>query len=153
MMKKQILNLFLVFFLVLASSLIANDEELFSKILKENQKITEFMLETRKETIPSIRALDESLTEYLVNAKENRLEVKRLKELIQKPNKGDFEKFKKNYSAFSVRLFKTMKKYRVSRNYNQFFCSITNAYWISEGKKVKNPYYPRRRSHGVIVED
>ena len=148
MIKKQILNLFLVFFLVLASSLMANDENLFSEILTQNQKINEFMLKSKKE-IPDVKALDSALDEYIKSGKKNKSKVEELRGFIQKPS-SNFEEFKNNYSEFSRGLSKIMKQYKVSKNHNRFFCPMTKGHWVSEGKKVNNPYSPKMRNCGSL---
>ena len=146
-MKK--LFIYTTIFFSLVFSLLADDEKLFGNILQENQKIHKSMIETKR-VRPDLSKLDNSLSEYIAKGRKNKKEIKKLKILLKKSEVKNFSTFEKNFSIFSTELNQLMKKYRISKQYNRFYCPMLKIYWISKGKKTQNPYAPKMRGCGVI---
>lgn len=51
------------------------------------------------------------------------------------------EKQRETFNTFSENVFTWMKSAEVKETIYQQYCSMKNAYWLSDNKAIKNPYY------------
>lgn len=159
------MNLFKIILLVLVLSFCSKTEKKSSNeldaiikqnvvaIFIENQKLHSTLIQN-SEQLPAVAEVSNRIAAAKVNNKNEVLlsYLSQMEEALKKANPSDKEAYFKSISEFSEVLAKLNSEYKIDEKYNKFFCPMVSKYWVSEGKKVNNPYSADMRECGELVK-
>ena len=151
-MKYLILLLFLFF--SCKAELDTNAKNSILKILSENQKVHEQLIQSETE-IPKTNALLASIQEAKSQTTQNKnltSELEKLEAIVNAINPKDREAFFGSMSSFSEGLTDILKVNQLQTGYNKFYCPMVSKYWIAKGEQIQNPYAPEMRECGELVK-
>lgn len=131
-----------------------NTKNSILKILSENQKVHEQLIQSET-VIPDTNALLASIREAKSLTSQNKnlaSELEKLEAILNAINPKDREAFFGSISSFSEGLTDILKVNHLQTDYNKFYCPMVSKYWIAKGKEIQNPYAPEMRECGEIVK-
>jgi len=147
----------LIFILFLGSScseqnepITAEDREVIAKIVEENDKIYQFLLQTDSGMPELTGILSEIQTLESSSSQRISKTAKSLRIFLTSIHRNDRESDFQKYSEFSLALFPLVRGAEIPNTY-KFYCPMTKKYWIARTKTVRNPYSPDMRSCGDLI--
>ena len=134
-------------------ALSANEAELVTKVLNENQKIhkTLFEHDTKIPSVVSIMKITIDAQEQSVNKDLSNKLTAIIRDLSGIDN-NDRETFDNQYSEVSVKIADIIKTFQIKKFY-EFYCPMEKKTCISTGFTIQNPYASDMRDCGEIVKD